>query len=106
MSFRRRPDRDGLRDAARAVPADPRTSPSADPTAAGLSSRCFFAAIPAGSVIGGVFRMGLARGPAGYAVIVCILVWGAAMTGFGVAVGLADRGSESWQQAMLLAAPC
>jgi hypothetical protein len=33
----------------------------------------------------------------GYAVIVCILIWGAAMAGFGIAVGLADH----WQQAML-----
>ena len=75
------------------------------PDSGGLVFALLFAAIPAGSVIGGVFSGWVSRvDRQGYAVIVCILVWGAAMTGFGVAVGLADRGSESWQQAMLLAA--
>ena len=36
----------------------------------------------------------------GRAVIVCILVWGVAMAGFGLAVGLADH----WQSAMLIVA--
>jgi hypothetical protein len=60
-----------------------------------------FAAIPAGAVIGGIFSGWVSRvDRQGYAVIVCILIWGAAMTGFGLAVALADH----WQQAMLLVA--
>jgi hypothetical protein len=36
----------------------------------------------------------------GYAVVVCIVIWGLAMTGFGIAVGLADQ----WQRVMLVIA--
>ena len=75
------------------------------PDSGGLVFALLFAAIPAGAVIGGVFSGWVSRiDRQGYAVIVCILVWGVAMTGFGVAVGLADRGAQSWQQAMLLVA--
>lgn len=71
------------------------------PDEGGLVFALLFAAIPAGAVIGGVFSGWVSRVERqGYAVIVCILVWGAAMTGFGVAVALAER----WQQAMLVVA--
>ncbi|MFC7495454.1 MULTISPECIES: MFS transporter [unclassified Nocardioides] len=68
------------------------------PDEGGLVFALLFAAIPAGAVIGGVFSGWVSRiERQGYAVIVCILVWGVAMTGFGVAVGLA----EHWATAML-----
>ena len=68
------------------------------PDEGGLVFALLFAAIPLGAVIGGVFSGWVSRVERqGYAVIVCILVWGAAMAGFGVAVGLA----EHWQRAML-----
>ena len=65
----------------------------------GLVFALLFAAIPAGAVLGGVFSGWVSRvHRQGLAVIVCILVWGFAMIGFGLAVGLADR----WQGPMLL----
>lgn len=71
------------------------------PEAGGLAFALLFAAIPAGAVLGGIFSGWVARVEAqGRAVIVCILLWGAAMTGFGLAVGLADR----WRMAMLVVA--
>ncbi|WP_457201563.1 MFS transporter [Nocardioides sp. HB32] len=71
------------------------------PDEGGLVFALLFAAIPAGAVIGGVFSGWVSRvDRQGYAVIVCILVWGLAMTGFGLAVGLADH----WQRAMLVVA--
>jgi MFS family permease len=71
------------------------------PEAGGLAFALLFAAIPAGAVLGGIFSGWVSRVEAqGRAVIVCILLWGAAMLGFGIAVGLADR----WRVAMLLVA--
>ena len=71
------------------------------PTGGGIAFAVLFAAIPAGAVIGGVFSGWVSRiDRQGYAVIVCILVWGASMVGFGLAVGLADR----WRTPMLVAA--
>jgi MFS family permease len=68
------------------------------PDEGGLVFALLFAAIPAGAVIGGVFSGWVSRVERqGYAVIVCIVIWGLAMAGFGIAVGLA----EHWQQAML-----
>ena len=68
------------------------------PDGGGLVFALLFAAIPAGAVIGGVFSGWVSHVERqGYAVIVCIVVWGLAMTGFGLAVGLA----EYWQQVML-----
>jgi MFS family permease len=65
------------------------------PEAGGLVFALLFAAIPAGAVLGGVFSGWVSRVEAqGRAVIVCILVWGVAMTGFGLAVGLADLAPE------------
>ncbi len=71
------------------------------PETGGLVFALLFAAIPAGAVIGGVFSGWVSRvDRQGRAVIVCILIWGAAMTGFGLAVGLASY----WQSAMLFVA--
>ncbi len=62
------------------------------PEEGGLAFALLFAAIPAGAVLGGVFSGWVSRVDLqGRAVIVCILLWGVAITGFGVAVGLADR---------------
>jgi MFS family permease len=66
------------------------------PEAGGLAFALLFAAIPAGAVAGGVFSGWVSRVEAqGRAVIVCILIWGVAMVGFGVAVGLADVGEAA-----------
>ena len=70
------------------------------PQEGGLAFAVLFAAIPAGAVIGGVLSGWVSRVSAqGRAVIICVIVWGLAMVGFGVAVGLADLG-RSWR------APC
>ncbi len=71
------------------------------PDEGGLVFALLFAAIPAGAVIGGVFSGWVSRiERQGRAVIVCILVWGLSMTGFGIAVALADR----WMTTMLVVA--
>jgi MFS family permease len=71
------------------------------PDEGGLVFALLFAAIPAGSVIGGVFSGWVSRiEQQGRAVVVCIVVWGLAMTGFGVAVALADH----WATPMLVVA--
>jgi MFS family permease len=71
------------------------------PDEGGMVFALLFAAIPAGALVGGVLSGWVSRVEAqGRAVVVCILVWGAAMAGFGVAVGLADR----WHTTMLLVA--
>ena len=71
------------------------------PEGGGLAFALLFAAIPAGAVLGGIFSGWVSRVERqSLAVIVCILLWGAAIVGFGVAVALADR----WQQPMLVAA--
>ena len=73
------------------------------PEAGGLVFALLFAAIPAGAVIGGVFSGWVSRVEAqGRAVIVCILIWGVAMIGFGVAVGLADLAPGPMLAASLL----
>ncbi|WP_340538911.1 MFS transporter [Nocardioides sp. GXZ039] len=60
------------------------------PDEGGLAFALLFAAIPAGAVLGGVFSGWVSRIRAqGKAVVWCILVWGAAMTGFGIAVAIA-----------------
>ncbi|MGA8851862.1 MAG: MFS transporter [Aeromicrobium sp.] len=71
------------------------------PSAGGLVFALLFAAIPTGAVIGGVFSGWVSRIERhGLAVIVCILVWGASMAGFGLAVALAER----WTMTMLVIA--
>lgn len=60
------------------------------PNEGGLAFALLFAAIPAGAVLGGIFSGWVSRVERqGLAVIVAIVVWGAAMVGFGVAAGLA-----------------
>ncbi len=74
------------------------------PEEGGLAFALLFAAIPLGAVLGGVFSGWVSRVDAqGRAVVVCILVWGLAITGFGVAVGLAALGG-GWRTPMLLVA--
>jgi MFS family permease len=71
------------------------------PEEGGMVFALLFAAIPAGAVIGGVFSGWVSKiERQGRAVVICIVVWGLAMTGFGVAVALADR----WMTPMLLVA--
>ncbi len=74
------------------------------PEAGGIAFALLFAAIPAGAVIGGVFSGWVSRVEGqGRAVIACILVWGLAMVGFGVAVGVAGE-VDSLRHAMLVVA--
>ena len=81
-----------------------RTRASSGPEEGGLAFALLFAAIPAGAVVGGVFSGWVSRVSAhGRAVIVCILVWGLSMVGFGVAVGLRRR-RGGWQRPMLVVA--
>jgi MFS family permease len=64
----------------------------AGPEEGGLAFAVLFAGIPAGAVIGGVFSGWVSRISAqGKAVVWCIVVWGLAMVGFGVAVAVADH---------------
>lgn len=56
------------------------------PIGGGLAFALLFAAIPAGAVLGGVFSGWVSRiSRQGLAVVVCIVVWGLAMLGFGLA---------------------
>jgi MFS family permease len=61
------------------------------PESGGLAFALLFAAIPAGAVLGGIFSGWVSRiERQGFAVIVAIVLWGLAIVGFGIAVGLAD----------------
>ena len=61
------------------------------PAEGGLMFALLYAAIPAGTVLGGVFSGWVSRVRRhGLAVIGSVLVWGVCITGFGVAAGLAD----------------
>jgi MFS family permease len=71
------------------------------PEGGGLAFAVLFAGIPAGAVLGGVFSGWVSRVERqGVAVLASVMVWGLAMTGFGVAVGLAD----TWRWPMLVLA--
>jgi MFS family permease len=71
------------------------------PDEGGLVFALLFAAIPAGAVIGGVLSGWVSRVEhQGRAVVLSILVWGVAITVFGLAVVLADR----WRTPMLVLA--
>lgn len=71
------------------------------PSEGGLVFALLFAAIPVGAVLGGVFSGWVSRiDRHGLAVVWCIVVWGVAMAGFGLAVLLADR----WTTTMLAVA--
>ncbi len=96
------------------------------PREGGLAFALLFAAIPVGAVLGGVFSGWVSRvSRQGRAVVLSIIVWGAAMVFFGLAVGLApawrlpmlavavlmlvvggaaDMASAAFRQAMLLSA--
>ncbi|WP_149360625.1 MFS transporter [Lolliginicoccus suaedae] len=64
-----------------------------DPVSGGLVLGMLFAAISAGAVLGGVFSGWLSRiERQGRAVLLCILVWGIAMTGFGLMIAFAPLG--------------
>ena len=61
------------------------------PAEGGVAFALLFAAIPAGAMLGGVFSGWVSRVERqGLAVILAVLVWGAAMTAFGISAGLAD----------------
>ncbi|TIC82835.1 MFS transporter [Nocardioides sp. GY 10127] len=65
------------------------------PEEGGIVFALLYAAIPAGAVIGGVFSGWVSRiSRQGLAVLVCIVVWGVSMLGFGVAV-MAAAGAGS-----------
>ena len=71
------------------------------PDNGGIAFALLFAAIPAGAVIGGVFSGWVSHVERqGLAVVACIMLWGLSMTGFGVAVSLADQ----WRTPMLVVA--
>jgi MFS family permease len=71
------------------------------PGGGGLAFAVLFAGIPAGAVLGGVFSGWVSRVERqGVAVLASVIVWGLAMLGFGLAVGLADR----WHWPMLVVA--
>ncbi|HEX4190388.1 MAG TPA: MFS transporter [Marmoricola sp.] len=62
------------------------------PSDGGTAFALLFAAIPLGAVIGGVFSGWVSRVQRqGVAVIAAIVVWGLAILGFGLAVGVADH---------------
>jgi MFS family permease len=76
------------------------------PESGGLAFALLFAAIPAGAVLGGIFSGWVSRVERqGVAVVVCIILWGLAMVGFGVAVGFADGdgGVLLWAAVLMLA---
>jgi MFS family permease len=71
------------------------------PDTGGIVFALLFAGIPIGAVIGGVFSGWVSRiERQGIAVLACVVVWGLAMLGFGLAVSLAD----TWRWPMLVAA--
>jgi MFS family permease len=75
------------------------------PESGGLAFALLFAAIPAGAVLGGIFSGWVSRVQRqGLAVVVCIVVWGLAWVGFGVAVGVADgdAGVFLWAAVLML----
>ncbi|WP_227998381.1 MFS transporter [Nocardia australiensis] len=64
-----------------------------DPATGGVALGLLFASMSAGAVLGGVFSGWIPRiRRQGMAVVVCIVLWGLAMVGFGLAVGFADLG--------------
>jgi MFS family permease len=67
------------------------------PLGGGLAFALLFAGIPAGAVIGGVLSGWVSRvRRQGRAVVGAVAVWGVAMTGFGIAVGLAPRAEQAF----------
>ena len=71
------------------------------PIAGGSDLAVLFAGVPIGAVLGGVFSGWVSRvSRQGRAVVWCIVLWGLAMAGFGLAVGLAPQ----WRVPMLVVA--
>nr|WP_240945353.1 MFS transporter [Rhodococcus sp. HNM0569] len=67
-----------------------------DPVSGGFALGLLFASMSVGAVLGGVFSGWLPRvRRQGLAVVVCIALWGVAMIGFGVTVGLAEPGRSA-----------
>lgn len=67
------------------------------PAGGGVAFAVLFAAMPAGAFLGGVLSGWVSRVERqGLAVILAILAWGGAITGFGVAVALADGALMPW----------
>jgi len=65
------------------------------PTGGGLAFALLFAAIPIGAVVGGVFSGWVSRvRRQGLAVVIAIMVWGASITGFGLACAAASPGAS------------
>lgn len=61
------------------------------PEGGGMAFALLFTAISAGAVVGGIFSGWVGRVERqGLAVIVCIIIWGLAITGTGIAVSFAD----------------
>ncbi|MFW6775824.1 MFS transporter [Nocardioides sp. CPCC 205120] len=74
------------------------------PDGGGIAFALLFAAIPAGAVVGGVFSGWVSRVERqGLGVIVCIVVWGLAITAFGLAAGLAGGSAGPWLAVAVLA---
>jgi hypothetical protein len=75
------------------------------PESGGLAFALLFAAIPAGALLGGIFSGWVSRvHRQGLAVVVAIVVWGLAMVGFGIAIGVADGhgGVFLWAAVLML----
>ncbi|MBJ8344196.1 MFS transporter [Antrihabitans sp. YC2-6] len=67
------------------------------PTEGGVALGLLFAAMSVGAVIGGVFSGWLPRiRRQGLAVVACIVAWGLAMLGFGVAIGSGSGSVALW----------
>lgn len=67
------------------------------PSGGGIAFALLFAAIPAGAVVGGVFSGWVSRVERqGLAVVLAILVWGAAITAFGLALLPANGSLLPW----------
>lgn len=73
------------------------------PPEGGLAFALLFAAIPAGAVLGGIFSGWVSHvRRQGLAVLVSIVLWGAAIAGFGLAAALADGRAGAYLAAALL----
>ncbi|WP_066908851.1 MFS transporter [Millisia brevis] len=77
-----------------------------DPVDGGTALGVLSAGIAIGAVVGGIFSGWLPRvSRQGLTVVVCIIVWGAAMLGFGLVVGMSDgtAGAFLWLAVLMLA---
>jgi MFS family permease len=75
------------------------------PKDGGLVFALLYAAIPAGAVLGGVLSGWVSRVQRqGFAVIVCVVVWGLAIAGFGVAVAIGGATAGATSATMLVIA--